>query len=163
VSKKNKVTPAPYTSARPSIGSPFTCSGDRKAGVLPLRSLQKLGKRSPVHVVHHEENLVVRHQHVDGRHDVRVPHTQRELRLLDERGRERNVAPEPWVQALDGHQASEPKLVHEAAETHDRHAARGDLIVQLVLPDAANVHAAVGNPTLPTVKGKPPEAAENRW
>ncbi len=102
-------------------------------GLAPLpRGAQEMGERSACHVLHHEQELTPRGDHVERRDHVRMRDPSGEARLLREHLDERGVPGEMRVEPRVRDRAREPCVTDDAPEVHRRHPSRGDLLAQLV-------------------------------
>ncbi len=84
-------------------------AGDRRGDpALPLGdAAHESRERLAVHILHHDEELALGGKDVESGHDLRVVHSGREARLVDEHRNELGVAGEVRVHPLDGHGAGE--------------------------------------------------------
>ena len=87
------------------------------------------GKGLARHVLHHEEQLALRGDDVDRRHDVRMTNAGCEPRLVDEHCDELLVLRVLRMEAFDGHGAREPHRAVKAPVVHRSHPTSSDLAV----------------------------------
>jgi hypothetical protein len=110
--------------------------GDRVA-LLGARP-REAGERLAVHVLHHEEHLVVGGDDVDGGDDVRVADAARDARLVEEHRRDARVLGEVPAQPLDRDGAREADGTEEPPEMDGRHPADRYLVEDRIAVEQAN-------------------------
>jgi hypothetical protein len=100
-----------------------------------------------------EEELAVARHDVENGHHVRVPHSRREPRLVEEHLGEFLVLREVRVQALHRHRPRKPHLTDQSPVPNRRHPTGSDLVEQHVAADDARGlwsvlghHGSLANP-----------------
>jgi len=107
----------------------------RDTRAVRLGDMQETREGLALHVLHDEEQLALRSDHVQRRHHVRVPDARRESRLVQKHRDELRVLRELRVQAFDRDRAREPDGPDEASDMDGCHAATGDLVEQRIASD----------------------------
>ena len=107
----------------------------RQAIAAIARAPDEARERLAADVLHDEQELVVVHDDVEGRDDVRVLDARGEPRLVEEHRGEVRVVRELRVQALDGDRTEEPRGADQAPEVDRRHATGRDRVVDGVTVD----------------------------
>ena len=99
------------------------------------RALDQARERLATDVLHHEEQLVLAHDHVERGDHVGVLDARGEARLVEEHRRELGVVRVLRMQPLDGDGPEEAGGPDEAAQMDSGHPARGDRVVDRVAID----------------------------
>ena len=96
---------------------------------------EQLRERLTLNVFHDEKHLATIGDHVDYRHDVRVPNAPGEAGLVKKHGRKLRVLCELRVHSLDGDRSGETGGAEQPPEVHGRHSARREGAAQHVPAD----------------------------
>jgi hypothetical protein len=94
---------------------------ERHAPPAFTRCLREPRERLALDVVHYEEKLAIGGHDVDGRDDVRVPNSSREMRLVEEHLDEFGILGELGMKPLDRHGAREAGWATLSADVNGRH------------------------------------------
>jgi len=106
----------------------------RERGLLAGRGEQteKAREGLPFDVLHDEQDLALRRDDVECRHDIWVPDACREPRFIEEEGRNLRVPGELRVESLDGYRPRKANRVDEATEIDGCHPTTRELAMKCV-------------------------------
>jgi len=110
---------------------------DRKGRDLSVRHADEARERQPMHVLHHQHQLMVVLDNIERAHDVWMTNLRGDPSFVEEHVRRLGIVRRRGVHHLDGDDTCEAGLSEHATEVHGSHAAGGDGLTKEVATDRA--------------------------